>query len=269
MKRLPAATAAPTMAQFLAAALVTAEAAIVPNEEAVAVLDAVVLTAAAVSPIVVAAAPPVQTGSILVNVSSSYAGVEVVTPTDDSLMATDDLLMAIDDPLMVIDADQRPRRKIDQMADTTSAPKPRVGVAAVIKSLDGHFCIGRRKGSHGVGKWQFPGGHLEFGEDSLACARRETLEETGLRVRPLGIIAVTNDIFGQDNKHYITICVVCVREDEQQQPQCEGWRWERWSVIEELAKKGPDAADGLFLPIIHMIEQLQNPPWIDLDGCRE
>ena len=34
-----------------------------------------------------------------------------------------------------------------------------------------------------VGLWENPGGMLEEGEDFAACARRETLEETGVRPR--------------------------------------------------------------------------------------
>ncbi|MEW6637811.1 MAG: NUDIX hydrolase [Actinomycetota bacterium] len=35
-----------------------------------------------------------------------------------------------------------------------------------------------------VGLWENPGGMLEEGEDFLACARRETLEETGVEAEP-------------------------------------------------------------------------------------
>lgn len=35
-----------------------------------------------------------------------------------------------------------------------------------------------------VGLWENPGGMLEDGEDFAACARRETLEETGIEVEP-------------------------------------------------------------------------------------
>lgn len=38
----------------------------------------------------------------------------------------------------------------------------------------------------------FPGGHLEFGETYFHCAEREALEETGLRVKAVRMITVTN-----------------------------------------------------------------------------
>ncbi|CAK7198453.1 hypothetical protein SEUCBS139899_001114 [Sporothrix eucalyptigena] len=154
----------------------------------------------------------------------------------------------------------------------SSHPNVRVGVAAIVKNRAGQFVVGRRKGAHGAGKWQFPGGHLEFGETPQECAQRETLEETGLAVTPLGILSVTNDVFTADNKHYITFCVLCLREDDTKEPEnlepnkCEGWYWKDWSFVEETAKKGPDAEDGFFLPIVNMTKQLGSPPWVTLDA---
>lgn len=69
------------------------------------------------------------------------------------------------------------------------------------------------------GTWQFPGGHLEMGESLIACAERETLEETGLKVKGLKVVAVTNDVFDAQTKHYVTVFVLCQRENENEQPQ--------------------------------------------------
>jgi 8-oxo-dGTP diphosphatase len=69
------------------------------------------------------------------------------------------------------------------------------------------------------GQWGFPGGHLEQQEDFFACVERETLEETGLVVRCLKVIGVTNDKFPEANKHYVTVFTKCVRQDPKQQPQ--------------------------------------------------
>ena len=56
-----------------------------------------------------------------------------------------------------------------------TAPVPRVGVAVIVVR-DGRVLVGRRRSaSHGDGMWQFPGGHLEFGETVEACAAREHL----------------------------------------------------------------------------------------------
>ncbi|KDN71219.1 putative NUDIX domain-containing protein [Colletotrichum sublineola] len=139
---------------------------------------------------------------------------------------------------------------------------PRVGVAAIIQRRDGKIIVGQRKSSHGAGTIQLPGGHLEFGEPFFLCAERETLEETGLRVRGTKLVAVTNDVFGDLGKHYITIFVRCELEDADAEPvniepeKCGGWSWVTWDevrAINEAAKAGQGAK--LFLPLQQLVEQ--------------
>ena len=84
--------------------------------------------------------------------------------------------------------------------------RPAVGVAVLIRNAD-KFLMIKRTGAHGEGTWSVPGGHLEYGESIEACAARETLEEVGLNIVPGKTIAVTNDIFDSNSKHYITIWV--------------------------------------------------------------
>ena len=45
-----------------------------------------------------------------------------------------------------------------------------------------------------VDKWNFPSGHIEYGEDILYSARREVKEETGLDVKLIGTTGVYNFI---------------------------------------------------------------------------
>ena len=82
------------------------------------------------------------------------------------------------------------------------------------------FCFTWTKFSNwATGTLQFPGGHLEFGEDPFQCAVRETEEETGLKVVAEKNVTFTNDVFKAENKHYITLFVSCRRLDEQQEPE--------------------------------------------------
>ncbi len=83
---------------------------------------------------------------------------------------------------------------------------PRVGVGVFVWKND-KFLMGKRLGSHGHGTWSIPGGHLEFGEGWEECAKREVMEETGLTINNVRLVAVTNDLFEKEQKHYITLWV--------------------------------------------------------------
>src|SRR5262245_14668866 len=87
---------------------------------------------------------------------------------------------------------------------TQIQPFVRVGVATIIEQ-DGRVLLIRRSGSHGAGTWATPGGHLDFGETPEECGAREAREETGLEVASLTFVAITNDLFATEQKHYITI----------------------------------------------------------------
>jgi 8-oxo-dGTP diphosphatase len=113
--------------------------------------------------------------------------------------------------------------------------------------------MGKRKGSHGAGTWSFPGGHLETGESVIECARRETIEETGMKLPPVEGLAwsklsYTNDVFTLENKHYVTLyCLIPWREDYgapkiMEPDKCEAWEW---------TTKPPTP---LFLPVENMIK---------------
>lgn len=82
--------------------------------------------------------------------------------------------------------------------------RPGVGVGVLICRGD-RILLLHRINAHGAGTWSAPGGHLEFGESPEACAIRETKEETGLDINPPMFLVLTNDLFYQDKKHYITI----------------------------------------------------------------
>lgn len=129
--------------------------------------------------------------------------------------------------------------------------RPKVGVGVIIKK-DNKILIGMRKNTHGVDTWSFPGGHLEFNESIEDCARRETLEETGLSVGVFKKVTFTNDIFEKENKHYVSLFMITDWKDgepEVKEPEkYEEWRWVEWNnlpkplflTIENLLKEGFD-----------------------------
>ena len=111
--------------------------------------------------------------------------------------------------------------------------RPKVGVGVCIIK-DRKVLLGKRKNAHGEGAWCFPGGHLEFNESWEDCARRETMEETGIKIKNVRFITATNDIFPVEEKHYITIFMVAdydsgnvkIMEPE----KCEAWEWFEWET---------------------------------------
>jgi len=63
------------------------------------------------------------------------------------------------------------------------------------------------------GWWSLPGGALEIGESLADGVRREVREETGLDIRPLGVLEIferiMRDASGVPEYHYVLIDYVC------------------------------------------------------------
>jgi 8-oxo-dGTP diphosphatase len=130
--------------------------------------------------------------------------------------------------------------------------RPKVGVGVIVLK-DGKVLLGKRKNAHGEGSWSFPGGHLEFKESFEACASREVMEETGIKIKNIRLGTVTNDIFEKEGKHYITIFMVCDYDSgtvKNMEPEkCERWEWFSWDKMPK----------PLFVPIENLLKQKFKP----------
>ena len=73
------------------------------------------------------------------------------------------------------------------MSDTPTRPVPG---AAVVCLKDDRVLLAQRGREPNKGRWSFPGGKIEAGETARETARREALEETGIRVRVLEVVDV-------------------------------------------------------------------------------
>jgi 8-oxo-dGTP diphosphatase len=60
---------------------------------------------------------------------------------------------------------------------------PKVAVGTIIVDDHGHIVLVRRAIEPGYGKWVFPGGYVDRGEEVRAAAVREAREEAGIDVR--------------------------------------------------------------------------------------
>ncbi len=72
--------------------------------------------------------------------------------------------------------------------------------ASVFILRKGEVLLARRQFAPFKGKYDVVGGFLEYGEHPLKGARRETREETGLKVRILGLLGVYMDTYGPGGK---------------------------------------------------------------------
>ena len=89
------------------------------------------------------------------------------------------------------------------MSDKEDRAKIKACVGVMVFK-DGKFLMGKRKGSHGNGEYSCAGGHLEFGESFEECAKREVLEETGVRIKNIKFLSVAN-IFKHENRQDVVI----------------------------------------------------------------
>lgn len=128
----------------------------------------------------------------------------------------------------------------------------RVGIGAYILR-DGKFLFGKRIGSHGTGTWSAPGGWLEFGESWEECAKRETLEETGVEIENIRFGTVTNDISEEEGKHVVTIHMVA--DHKSGEPRVtELDKWEKWDWF-----SWDDLPQPLFYPYKNLLAQKFDP----------
>ncbi len=107
------------------------------------------------------------------------------------------------------------------------ARKPKVGVGIMILK-DGKVLLGKRKASHGVGEWQFPGGHLEYLESFEDCAIRETKEEVGLEITNIRFLFLAN-VKKYEPKHYVHIGLIADYKSGEpsalEREKSDNWNW--------------------------------------------
>jgi 8-oxo-dGTP diphosphatase len=106
--------------------------------------------------------------------------------------------------------------------------RPQIGVGVLVwrgKQL----LLGKRIMQDRENCWQFPGGHLEYGETVNECAAREVMQETGLRVKALRHLGFTDRPFITAGKPYISLLVSCDYDTGElktlEPDKCECWQW--------------------------------------------
>lgn len=136
--------------------------------------------------------------------------------------------------------------------------RPKIGVGVIVLK-DNRVLMLKRKNAHGNGSWCFPGGHLEFNEGVEDCAIRETLEETGIRIKNLRPGPFTNDVFKEEGKHYVTLFMIADYDSGEariiEPEKCDGLEWSEWEKLPE----------PLFVPVQNLLKSGFNPMVSSLD----
>ena len=132
---------------------------------------------------------------------------------------------------------------------------PRVAVGAVV--LDGERVLLARRGRPpGQGKWSIPGGLVHLGERIEEALVREIEEESGLRVRLLGLCGVIDRVVreqGTVRYHYVIIDYVAESVGGRLQAGSDAAEV-RWVNVDDLGQY--DTTDGL-ADMIHRARALQ------------
>ena len=94
---------------------------------------------------------------------------------------------------------------------TANTDRPVLGVIAVVRRGNQVLLAQRSRGSY-LGKWGFPGGHLERGETLVEAGMRELMEETGVTAAPRGVLPHL-DVIGRGGDgavsfHYVLLPVL-------------------------------------------------------------
>ena len=130
--------------------------------------------------------------------------------------------------------------------------KPQVGTALII-TKDDKVLLMKRKGPHGTGTWSTPGGHLDFRETLEGCAAREAKEEVGVEVVDIRFRSVTNDIFEENGRHYVTIWLEGKSIGEPRivsEKEVAEIGWFDWDALPQ----------PLFLPLENLVRENSYPP---------
>ena len=125
---------------------------------------------------------------------------------------------------------------------------------AVVVTHRQKVLFGKRKTKSTEFEWQLPGGWIEPGESPEQAARREVLEETGLRLLAPRFVALTSNVFAT-GEHSISLyfeaqCVDAESLKCAETDKCAGWEWRCWDEVDKR----------LFLPL-RLLKKTQYRPF--------
>ncbi len=131
----------------------------------------------------------------------------------------------------------------------------RVAIAVVLDGQGRVLLMWRHRFVPDAWGWELPGGIVEDGEDSAACAARETEEETGWspgQLRPLisfqpmvGMVDTPHDLFLAQNATKVG--------EPTDQEEVSKVEWVALADIPDLIEKGLVAGSGSLVGLLHVL----------------
>lgn len=86
-----------------------------------------------------------------------------------------------------------------------------VGVGAAIFNNDGRLFLTLRgkKAKNERGKWEIPGGSVEFGETLEDAIKREIKEEYGVEIKIIELLDVCDHLIPDEHQHWVSPTYIC------------------------------------------------------------
>lgn len=115
-----------------------------------------------------------------------------------------------------------------------------VGVGAAIFNDEGKIFITKRgkKAKNERGKWEIPGGSVEFGETFEEAVKRELMEEHGVAIEIQELLGICDHIITEEKQHWVSptyICKIVAGEPKIMEPdKCEEFGWFTIQEAQEL-----------------------------------
>ena len=93
------------------------------------------------------------------------------------------------------------------------------------------------------GKWDFPGGSVEFGERCENAVKREIKEEYGMDIEVMELLDVVNHIIPEEKQHWVSPSFIAKRvsgKPEIKEPtKCTEIKWARLGEIDPSSLSSP------------------------------
>jgi 8-oxo-dGTP diphosphatase len=145
-----------------------------------------------------------------------------------------------------------------RLAQHGSKPTLPVGVSVLLVDSENRILLGERINNTASGMFSTPGGRIELDEDMIACAIRETKEETGLIVDAEDVRIIGFKEHFRFGNHYVMFYAEVRRwsgELTNTEPhKCKEWQWFSVSEIPENCTEPKDILAKLTEPASRLAE---------------